>query len=84
MFNFVIPQTANEKLHFMQHWYRWFHSNTDRWEGKIGSEISYLFGAIMNDTFIIVNSQSALLSLLKKKEVNSHSSIWKYLRFPDN
>lgn len=84
MLDLAIPTSPEEKLHFMQRWYRWFYENTDNWQGKIGQELAYLWGAIMNDTFIIINSQSAILSLLREKRVDSRSTIWKYVRYPDN
>lgn len=80
----AMPQTAEQKITFMQQWYRWFHSNTETWGGDLGSEISYLLGAIMNDTFILVTSQSALVSLLRTKKVTNTSPIWKYVHFFDN
>jgi len=80
----MTTRTAEEKFNFMQLWYRWFHKNTKRWDGDLGSEISYLLGAIMNDTFILVTGQSKLVSLLRAKGVHSQSAIWKYVHFFDN
>ena len=81
---FTTRMSPEEKIRFMQEWYRFFHDRSQGWNNKLGSEVSYLMGAVMNDNFILVKSDSPMLQLLRAYKVEAKNRVWKYIQFLDN
>jgi hypothetical protein len=75
------PSTSfTMRVVLIKRWSRWFAEHTEDWEGRLGTELAYLFQAIANDIAFVVDIDSPLLALLREKRVRRHDRVWRYVR----
>lgn len=68
-----------EKLKLIRKWSDWFYDHTDTFRGSLGTQLAYLWPAILGDRQIEASSRSAIVQLLKRNEVPEHDDIWDYI-----
>jgi hypothetical protein len=77
----LTSRSEHERYTLLKYWYRWFFERCDSWEGMLGTELAYLFGAIIDDNFVEITKESEIFQLLRKHNVNSSADIWNFIRF---
>lgn len=61
------------------HWYDWFLSNTESFEGELGSQLAYLWPAMLRNSYVEVWAESSLVRLLRSNDVPADADIWQHI-----
>lgn len=70
---------SKKKIQLIQTWNEWFFTHTEYYTESLARSLAYLWPAIAKDELIEVSSQSTIVRLLQKYEVNPNEEIWNYL-----
>lgn len=75
------PQARSfeEKLELVLKWSDWFYEHTETFRGSLGTQLAYLWPAILKDRQIEVSSRSTIVQILKQNEVPDTDNIWDYI-----
>jgi len=71
--------TVNERLTVISNWSKWFYDNTESFEGEIGMQLAYLWPAVVSGEQMAADENSAIVRLLRYKQVSVNEIIWDYL-----
>jgi hypothetical protein len=72
-------RTLTERAKLVDSWSTWFYDHTDTFEGKLGTQLAYLWPAIIKAHKIEAYDGSAIVRLLRHEEVPVEAVIWEYI-----
>jgi hypothetical protein len=67
------------KLDLIKKWSEFFYQNAETFKGSLGTDLAYLWPAIIKGNKVEVSRRSRLISLLKEFEIPKDDVIWEYL-----
>ena len=76
-------KSSKKKIKLIRKWAKWFYKRTNSFDYKtLGADLTYLFIAIINDSYVFISKgdENEMLNLLKENDVSKKNKIWKYIK----
>jgi len=69
----------SQRLRLITKWADRLYAKTETWKGPLGTELAYLFAAIARGRHVALPRRSALVRLLRRKDVSAKDRIWRHI-----
>ena len=76
--------TNEVRINHIKKWYKFFLNLTESWDGDLGVELAYLFGAMARGEKIDASTNSSVVDVLIENNIGPKESIWHYINLIDD